>query len=263
MALHQEVKYIPIEAIRPNPYQPRRNFNKRSLEELSQSIRSYGIIQPISVRQITTDTYELIAGERRLRASQLAELKEVPALVVDYRDKESAMIALIENLQREDLNFIEEAKGYYNLIGDHRFTQQELAEKIGKSQSTIANKIRLLKLPVDIQKMLVEENLTERHGRALLKLPDDELRRRILDKVVKKGLNVNNTEVLVEDILESLRKEEEIKPKQNIKSLINIRIYLNTIRKAYKAIKEFGINAKYEEIDREDFVEVIIRVPKV
>ncbi len=111
--------------------------------------------------------------------------------------------------------------------------------------------------------MLVEENLTERHGRALLKLPDDELRRRILDKVVKKGLNVNNTEVLVEDILESLRKEEEIKPKQNIKSLINIRIYLNTIRKAYKAIKEFGINAKYEEIDREDFVEVIIRVPKV
>ena len=265
MALHQEVKYIPIQCIRPNPYQPRRNFNKKSLEELSQSIRSYGVIQPISVRQISNETYEIIAGERRLRASELADLTEVPALVVDYRDKESAMIALIENLQREDLNFIEEAEGYHNLICDHNFTQQELAEKIGKSQSTIANKIRLLKLPADIQKTLVEEGLTERHGRALLKLPDDETRQIVFDKVIKKSLNVNSTEVLVEDILDSMRKTEEIeedKPKQNIKSLINARIYLNTIKKAYKAIKEYGIDAEYKEIDKESFIEVIIKLPK-
>lgn len=264
MALHQEVRYIPIAAIRPNPYQPRRNFNKRSLEELSQSIKSYGVIQPISVRQITVDSYELIAGERRLRASQLAELEEVPALIVDYRDRESAMIALIENLQREDLNFIEEAKGYYNLISDHKFTQQELAEKIGKSQSTIANKMRLLKLPSDIQKSLVEEELTERHGRALLKLPDDDLRKEVLDKVISKGLNVSSTEDLVDGVLNSLREkeEEENKPKQNIKSLINVRIYLNTIRKAYSAIKEFGVKAKYQEIDKDDHVEVVIRIPK-
>ncbi|NLY46368.1 MAG: nucleoid occlusion protein [Tissierella sp.] len=268
MALHQEVKYIPIEAIRPNPYQPRRNFNKRALEELSQSIKSYGVIQPISVRQISNETYEIIAGERRLRASELADLKEVPALVVDYRDKESAMVALIENLQREDLNFIEEAEGYQNLITDHNFTQQELAEKIGKSQSTIANKIRLLKLPIEIQKSLVEEGLTERHGRALLKLPDDETRQIVFDKVISKSLNVNSTEELVEDILDNLRKTEEAeeeevaKPKQNIKSLINARIYLNTIKKAYKAIKEYGIDAEYKEVDKDDFIEVVIKLPK-
>ncbi len=265
MGLHQEVKYIPIAAIRPNPYQPRRNFNKRALEELSQSIRTYGVIQPISVRQITTDSYELIAGERRLRASQLAELEKVPALVVDYRDRESAMIALIENLQREDLNFIEEAEGYLNLINDHNFTQHELAEKIGKSQSTIANKMRLLKLPTDIQKSLIEEELTERHGRALLKLPGDDLRREILDKVISKNLNVSSTEDLVDGVLSNLRgkEEEEERHKQNIKSLINIKIYLNTIKKAYSAIKEFGVAAEYKEMDKDDHVEVVIKIPKM
>lgn len=265
MRLHQEVKYIPIESIRPNPYQPRKNFSRRSLEELSQSIKSYGIIQPLSVRQITNESYELIAGERRLRASELAELKEVPVLIADYRDRESAMIALIENLQREDLNFIEEAEGYQNLIEDHSFTQQELAEKIGKSQSTIANKIRLLKLPEDIRKVLVEEELTERHGRVLLKLPDDDLRWVVLDKVIKNKLNVSSTEALVEDILNSLTEEkedEEEKPKQNIKSLINVRIYLNTIKKAYSAIKEFGVGAEYKEVDKDDHVEVVIKIPK-
>lgn len=265
MRLHQEVKYIPIESIRPNPYQPRKNFSRRSLEELSQSIKSYGIIQPLSVRQITNESYELIAGERRLRASELAELKEVPVLIADYRDRESAMIALIENLQREDLNFIEEAEGYQNLIEDHSFTQQELAEKIGKSQSTIANKIRLLKLPEDIRKVLVEEELTERHGRVLLKLPDDDLRWVVLDKVIKNKLNVSSTEALVEDILNSLTEEKEDekeKPKQNIKSLINVRIYLNTIKKAYSAIKEFGVGAEYKEVDKDDHVEVVIKIPK-
>jgi len=265
MRLHQEVKYIPITAIRPNPYQPRKNFSKRSLDELSQSIKSYGVIQPISVRQITRDSYELIAGERRLRASQMAELEEIPALVVEYRDRESAMIALIENLQREDLNFIEEAEGYNNLIKDHNFTQQELAEKIGKSQSTIANKLRLLKLPENIQKTLVEADLTERHGRALLKLPDDALKEQVLEEIINSNLNVKATEELVEDILEELTKEEdpeEEKPRQNIKSLINVRIYLNSLKKAYRAIKEFGVNAEYKEYDKDDHVEVVIKIPK-
>ncbi len=266
MALHQEVKYIPIESIRPNPYQPRRNFNKKSLDELSQSIRSYGVIQPISVRQISNESYEIVAGERRLRASLLADLTVIPALVIDYRDKESAMIALIENLQREDLNFIEEAEGYNNLICDHNFTQQELAEKIGKSQSTIANKIRLLKLPSDIQKALIEEGLTERHGRALLKLSDDETREMVLDKVISKSLNVSRTEELVEDILDNLREREEEQEqeqaKQSIKSLISVRIYLNTIKKAYRAIKEYGIDAEYKEVDKDDYYEVTIKLPK-
>lgn len=257
-----EVKYIPISIIKPNPYQPRKDFNQRALEELSQSIKSYGVIQPISVRQIKEDSYELIAGERRLRASELAELHEIPAIIVDYRDKESALIALMENLQREDLNFIEEAEGYYNLIEDHGFTQQEIAEKMGKNQSTIANKLRLLKLPDDIKKDLLKYNLTERHGRALLKLDDDDLKRKILERVVKNELNVNKTEELVNGILDDLTKKEENEVKQNIKGLISIRIYLNTIKKAFSAIKDTGIKAEYKEVDKGDHVEVVVKIPK-
>lgn len=262
MNLHREIKNIPISAIKPNPYQPRKTFSQKGLEELSQSIKAFGIIQPISVRKLNAQSYELVAGERRLRASELAELKEIPAMVVEYRDKDSAMIAMVENLQREDLNFIEEAEGYNNLIMDHKFTQMELAEKLGKSQSTIANKLRLLKLPPDIKKSLVEENLTERHGRALLKLPDDNLRRIVLDKAIHNNLNVNSIETVVEDILDNLRKKDEKSYKQNIKSLISIRIYLNTIKKAYKAIREYGINAEYGEEDKGDYVLVTIKVPK-
>ncbi|NMB07327.1 MAG: nucleoid occlusion protein [Tissierellia bacterium] len=257
-----EIKNIPISSIKPNPYQPRRDFNKKSLEELSQSIKSFGVLQPISVRKLQNENYELIAGERRLRASEIAQLNEIPAIVFEYKDNESAMIALIENLQREDLNFIEEAEGFNNLIVDHGFTQAELAEKIGKSQSTIANKLRLLKLPEDIQRSLVEYGLTERHGRALLKLPDDELRREVLDKIVKNGLNVSKTEDLVNDILNDLTAVEKKEEKQNIKALISTKIYLNTIKKAYTAIKDSGVDAKYKEKDMGDFVEVTIKIPK-
>ena len=264
MALKKEIKYIPISIIRPNPYQPRRIFNRQALQELSESIREFGVIQPISVRRTSDEKYELIAGERRLKATEMAEITEIPAVVVEYRDSESAIVALIENLQREDLNFMEEAEGFHNLIIDHKFTQQELSKKIGKSQSTIANKMRLLKLPLEVQKILIAEGLTERHGRALLKLPDDELKIMVLEKIIKSGLNVNATENLVEDILDSLRNEdnEEKPPQQTIKSLINIRIYLNTVKKAYSAIKEFGINASYKEVEKEDHVEVTIKIPK-
>lgn len=257
-----EIKYIPIESIRPNPYQPRKNFNKQALEELSQSIRSFGLIQPISVRKLQNERYELIAGERRLRASELAELEEIPAIIVEYRDNESAMIALIENLQREDLNFIEEAEGYNNLIVDHGFTQQQLAEKMGKSQSTIANKLRLLKLPENVKRDLLEHNLTERHGRALLKLPDDDLKIEALEKIIKNDLNVSKTEDLVDGILNDLTKGDKKDEKQNIKGLISTRIYLNTIKNAYKAIKESGVDAKYLEKDKDEYIEVTIKIPK-
>lgn len=261
-SLQPEIKLVPISIIKPNPYQPRKDFNQKSLEELSQSIRSYGIIQPISVRRIKEDSYELIAGERRLRASELANLSEIPAIVLDYRDKESAIVALMENLQREDLNFIEEAEGYSNLIEDHGFTQLELASKMGKNQSTIANKLRILKLPDDIKRRLLEFNLTERHGRTLLKLPDDQLKRKILDRIIKNELNVSRTESLVDGILNDLTKVETVEARQNIKNMINIRIYLNTIKKAFSAIKETGINAEYLEEDKGDYVEVTVRIPK-
>ncbi len=256
------LKNIPISMIKPNPYQPRKDFNKKSLEELSASIKSYGVLQPISVREIKTDSYELIAGERRLRATELAEIASIPAIVVEYRDKESAFLALIENLQRDDLNFIEEAEGYHNLIVDHGFTQQEIASKMGKSQSTIANKLRLLKLPEDIRKTLLENNLTERHGRALLKVSDDDLKREVISKVIKNDLNVNKSENLVDGILNDLTTTKEKRSKQKIKSMINVRIYLNTIKKAFSAIKDTGIDARYKEIDKGDYVEVTVRIPK-
>lgn len=260
--ISENVKYIPVDNIKPNPYQPRKHFSKRALEELSQSIKAYGIIQPLSVRKISDESYELVAGERRLRASKLVGLREVPAIVINMRDQDSAALALIENLQREDLNFLEEAEGYYNLISDHGFTQQELAEKIGKSQSTVANKLRILKLPNDIKKLLVENNLTERHGRALLKLPDEETQKEVLEKVIKTERTVKQTEDLISDMLTAMTKEDDPENRQSIKSLINFRIYINTLKNAYNAIKESGVEAEYEQKDMGDFIQVSVKIPK-
>ncbi|OJT77656.1 nucleoid occlusion protein, partial [Clostridioides difficile] len=204
----KRVMEIPIEDVVPNPYQPRKIFSQVSLEELSNSIKVYGIIQPITVRA-KDGKYELIAGERRLRAAKLAELKTIPAIINNMNDESSAVLALLENLQREDLNFIEEAIGYENLIKEHAFTQQQLAEKLGKNQSTVANKLRILKLPNDIKMKLIENNLTERHARAFLKLPSEDLMQSVLDKVIKNELTVKKTEKLIQDVLEETKVQEE------------------------------------------------------
>lgn len=257
----KRVMEIPIENIVPNPYQPRKVFSQAALEELSNSIKFYGILQPITVR-IKDDKYELIAGERRLRAAKLADLKVIPAIINNMSDETSAVLALLENLQREDLNFIEEAMGYENLIKEHEFTQQQLAEKLGKNQSTIANKLRILRLPNEIKINLVENNLTERHARALLKLPNEELMKDVLDKVIKNELTVKKTEKLIKDILESIQATQEPEKKQNIKGAMAIRIYLNTMKQAFDAIIGTGIEAKYNETDKGDYMEVVVRIPK-
>ena len=191
--MENTINYIAVDLIQPNIYQPRIVFDEEAIKELAQSIKIYGIIQPLSVRQVENG-YELIAGERRLRAAKEAGLTEVPAIITNINDTDSAAIALLENLQREDLNFYEEALAYHNLIKVHSYTQDQLSEVIGKKQSTIANKLRILKLNQDIIDSLVENKLTERHARALLKLPDSELQYKILDKVIKEGLNVKKTE---------------------------------------------------------------------
>ncbi|AFS79910.1 parB-like partition protein [Gottschalkia acidurici 9a] len=262
--LNSEITYIPIGQIKPNPYQPRKVFARRSLEELSQSIKTFGILQPISVRKVSDQNYELIAGERRLRATELAQIESIPAVIVDVKDKDSAMLALLENLQREDLNFIEESEGYYNLINDHGFTQQELAEQLGKSQSTIANKLRILRLSESIKKDIIDNSLTERHARALLRLPDESLQKSVLKKVIQNELTVKRTENLISDLLEDItkQKETEHKSKQKIKNLINFRIYLNTLKNAYTAIKDSGVEAEYEQKDMGDFIEVKVKIPK-
>ena len=259
----KKVMEIPIDSIVPNPYQPRRVFSQSALEELSESIKVYGILQPITVRNKGNDEYELVAGERRLRASKLAGRATIPAIINNMSDESSAVLALLENLQREDLNFIEEAMGYENLIKEHSFTQQQLAGKLGKNQSTIANKLRILRLPTDIKIKLVEHGLTERHARALLKLPEESLMRDVLDKVIKSDLNVKKTEKLIADILEELKNPKDYdNKKQNVKGIMGMRIYLNTIKQAYEAITNTGLEAKYKEVDKGDHIEVVVRIPK-
>lgn len=257
----KRVMEIPIEDIVPNPYQPRRVFSQAALEELSNSIKSYGILQPITVREID-GKYELVAGERRFRAAKMANLEAVPAIINNMNDESSAVLALLENLQREDLNFIEEAMGYENLIKEHSFTQQQLAEKLGKNQSTIANKLRILRLPTEIKIKLVENDLTERHARALLKLPNEELIKEVLEKVIKNELTVKKTEKLIKDILEELEAPQELDKKSNVKGTMGIRIYLNTMKQAFDAIIGTGIEAKYNEVDKGDYMEVVVRIPK-
>ncbi|WP_432662093.1 nucleoid occlusion protein [Wukongibacter baidiensis] len=262
VSLKNKVTYLSIESIKPNPYQPRKFFSQESLEELCSSIKSYGVIQPISVRLGNEEEYELVAGERRLRASKLAGLDVIPAIIIEMSDEDSAVVALIENLQRDDLNFIEEAEGYYRLVSEHGFTQQELAEKVGKNQSTIANKLRILKLPSEIKGMLIENSLTERHGRALLKLPNEETQKEILEIVIKKDLNVKKTERLIKDKLEEINAPEEQERRQSIKSSLNFRIYLNTLKNAYNAIRDTGLDAKYSQADKGDYIEVVVKIPK-
>lgn len=262
--LNNELKNIPVGEIKPNPYQPRRTFDRKSLEDLSRSIKNFGILQPISVRKISEDNYELIAGERRLRASELARLKDIPAVIIDVSDKDSAMLALLENLQREDLNFIEESEGYYNLLQDHCFTQRELAEQLGKSQSTIANKLRILKLSDYIKEELISNSLTERHARALLKLKDEAVRLSVLADIIKNDYTVKKTEEVIDGIIKEMLKKKELehKSKQKIKNSINFKIYLNTLKNAYTAIKDNGVEAFYKEKDEGQFIEVTVRIPK-
>jgi len=260
----KNITYINIDQIRPNPYQPRKQFAKGALEELCESIRQYGVIQPINVRKISMNHFELVAGERRLRAAIMAGLKEIPAIVINITDNDSAVLALIENLQREDLNYLEEAEGYNNLINEHGFTQEELAQKIGKSQSTVANKIRLLRLSPLVKKILTDNNLTERHARALLKLHDEQLQLKVLRLVCERGLNVKKTEELIERVIEKYLKngkDREANKKLN-KTIKDIRIFVNTIRQAIDLMKKSGVNAKAAQIDRGEYIEFIIRVPK-
>jgi ParB family transcriptional regulator, chromosome partitioning protein len=260
----KNITYVNIESIRPNPYQPRKQFNKTALEELCESIKQYGVIQPINVRKISSNTYELVAGERRLRAATMAGLNEIPAIIVNVDDNNSAVMALIENLQREDLSYMEEAEGYNNLIMDHSFTQEELAQKIGKSQSTIANKIRLLKLPPLVKKIIADNNLTERHARALLKLHDEQLQLKVLKHVCEKGMNVKKTEELVERAIEKYTKDtrDRVVEKKCTKAIKDIRIFINTIRQAIELMKKSGVNAKAAQIDRGEYIEFIVRIPK-
>ena len=232
-------KVVEISKIRPNPYQPRQEMEKKALTELEESIRQYGLMQPVVLRLVGESEYELIAGERRLRACKNIGLIEINAIIVRASGTDSAIMALIENIQRENLGYIEEAEAYLSLIAVHGLTQEELAARLGKSQSAIANKIRILKLSPDIRKKLADNNLTERHARALLKLQDEKLKRKALDDIIEKGLNVAKSEELVEKILlQGEKRDEKQADAKNIRIFKDVRIFSNTIKKAIDIMKK-------------------------
>lgn len=259
-----EVYMIDVANIVPNPFQPRKTFNDESLAELAASIKEHGVIQPLLVRCVDNG-YELIAGERRLRASKLISLSVVPAIIKELDDKEMAELAMIENLQREDLHFLEEAEGYQHLISCFGLTQEELASRVGKNQSTIANKLRLLKLQPQIREVLVHEKLTERHARALLKLNDDQQRIEVLNAVVEQKLNVRQTEQFIEETLDSISREMTKKQgsRQNVVKIIkDVRIFINTINNVVGEMKKTGLKIKMKQTQDDDYVNISLQIPK-
>lgn len=261
----EQILQISVNDIKPNPYQPRKTFALERIQELSESIREVGIIQPLVVRKMGNN-YELVAGERRLRASIAAGLATVPVVVKQYTDQEVAQATLIENIQREDLNVLEEAKAYDQLLIDFRFTQEELAKRMGLSQSTIANKRRLLKLPEEVQDMLLAGNLNERQARALLKLGSHDAQTLVARQVIEEDLTVKQVEDAVERYVNGESVEDAMaaaSTKPIRKFLVrDVRIFVNSVRHAITLMKQSGVKAQVEENDSDEFYEVVVRIPK-
>lgn len=255
--LGDEVKQISLDEIVPSPYQPRTVFDEDRIDELCQTIKTHGVIQPIVVR-VRNGKYEIIAGERRFRAVKKLEMETIPAIIREFNDSQAASIALIENLQREGLTSIEEAMAYQQLIELHKLTQESLAQRLGKSQSTIANKIRLLQLCDPVKNALLERKISERHARALLGLETEELQVKVLDDIINKELNVKQTEARVEFFKEA----NKIKKNKRVFFTKNVRLALNTIRQSVDMVANTGMKIKTDEKDFEDHYEIIIRIPK-
>ena len=256
----ENVVKLPIEKISANKFQPRTVFDQEKIEELAKTIHMHGVIQPIVVRTTSEEGYyEIIAGERRFRAMSSLGWAEVPAIVREMTDKETASIALIENLQREELTAIEEANAYQNLLGIHGITQEALAQRLGKGQSTVANKLRLLKLPTEIQDALLNRQLTERHARALLKIKDPEVQGKLFNETIEFGLNVKQLEAKVEKLLSD--EPKKTKPRRKTVSR-DVRIAMNTIKESLNMVTKTGIELTTEEEDHDDYYQITVKIPK-
>ena len=261
-AFKREVSSIPISKIKTNPYQPRKFFSENAIKELARSIREVGLLQPITLRS-TASGYELVAGERRLRACKMMGMKEISAIVVpNMRECEAALLAMIENLQREDLHFLEEAEGYQSLMRQHGLTQEELGRRLSKSQSCIANKVRLLRLPRSIKEKIISYQLTERHARALMRLPDESLQNKIADRAGREGLSVMATENLVEQELARIYVSED-DTQRKVRCHLGHTIYLNSIRHTIEKIRGCGAEIDVVREDKPDKVVLTIEIPKV
>lgn len=249
---------LPVTKILPNPSQPRTIFQEDELRSLAQSIKENGLLQPVTVRR-ENGVYYLVAGERRLRACKLAGLKEIAAIISDCEPEDSAVLALLENVQRRDLHMFEQANAIVNLLREWQITQEEAARRLGMSQSYLANKVRLLKLSSDEQAEIVKHKLSERHARALLRIDDIELRQKILQAVITRGLNVAHTEELV---AEALKPREPVKKGRRTFVAKDIRLFINTIDHAVDAMKTAGIQAQTEKKETEEYIECVVRIPK-
>ena len=246
------VMFLPARTIRPNPSQPRKIFREEALTELADSIRQHGILQPLSVRRVG-GSYELIAGERRLRAAQMAGLTEIPCIVMNMDDRESAMTAMVENLQRQDLDFVEEAQGISWLMEQWAMSQEQVARLLGKSQSAIANKLRLLRHSPQVLQKLRQSGLTERHGRALLKLQTEEEKMAAISVIVQQSMNVARAEKYIQE----LQKSTEKGPQR-----VNVGSFLNNLSQSLARIQSSGIPAVSERRETEDRIVLTITIPK-
>jgi len=255
----EEIRKIAIDQIVPNRFQPRTVFDEDKIEELARTIHTHGIIQPIVVREFEDGRFEIIAGERRWRAMKKLGWDEAPTIVKNLSDTETASVALIENLQREELSPIEEAIAYEKLLELHNLTQEALAQRLGKGQSTVANKLRLLKLPQEVQDALLNKSITERHARSLIPLKDPEKQILLLAEIIERNLNVKQTEDRVVKMLEQT--EEKPKPKRRAFSK-DMRIAVNTIRQSLTMVSDSGINLNSEEEEFEDYYQFTIKIPK-
>lgn len=257
----EEIRNIDMRQIHSNPYQPRKIFEEEKIMELAQSIKTYGLLQPVILTP-DKEGYCIIAGERRFMACNALGWTEIPAIIREYKGSSMAAVALIENLQREDLNFMEEAQGYKRLIDEFGLTQEVLAQRLGKSQSTIANKLRLLKLPDNIKEIIKQGNLSERHARALLKLNSEEKQQEAVSYILKMDLNVKEAEKLIHELAKKETKKDESSSNQRKVVIRDLRIFLNTIRQAINIIRRAGLTPQVDEVDEDNYFEIRIRLPK-
>lgn len=255
----ENIVQIPTEKLLPNPYQPRKQFKSEDMLSLADSIKENGVLQPLLCRQINnSDYYEIVAGERRLRASILANRQTVPCVIIDCDYEQSAVFSILENIQRSDLGFFEEAVAIGHLMNHFGMTQEQIAKKLGKSQSALSNKLRLLRLPADVRYFIEKEGLTERHARALLKIDNEKDMWTSLKVISERHLNVEQTEAYIDSLT-----NKEVKHRQNVVRIFkDVRIFVNTVDKAIKAMKDAGIDAESDKTETEEYIEYRVRIPK-
>ncbi len=256
-----KIVHIPLRLIAPNPAQPRRRFNQEELFELAESIRENGVLQPITVRLVGR-AYFLIAGERRLRAAYMAGLSEIPCIVICADDSKAAVLALLENLQRAELSFFEEASGMERLIRSCGFSQEDIARKLGKSPSAVSNKLRLLRLGSEVMNEICDGGLTERHARAILRLNTREERIKAVRHIRENNLNVSQTDEYIDKLLISRDREKREEPRVRQYVIKDVRLFYNTLNRAVDTMRRAGVRADFEKDEDDAEIRVSIKIFK-